>query len=35
MKGGTNFSGSQGGFNMPGRGAVLLANAESSSATFW
>ena len=28
-------SGSQHGFNMPGRGAGLLANSESSSASFW
>ena len=35
MKGGAKFSGPQGGFNMPGRGAGLLANAESSSATSW
>ena len=32
MKGVANFSGSQGVFNMPNRGAGLLANAESSSA---
>ena len=35
MKEGAKFSGSQRGFNMPGRGAGLLANAESSSAIFW
>ena len=35
VKGGAKFSGSQGGFNMPGRGAGLLANAESSSAISW
>ena len=29
MKGGAKRSGSQGGFIMPGRGAGLLANAES------
>ena len=28
-------SGSQRGFNMPGRGAGLVANAESSSAISW
>ena len=35
VKEGAEVSGSQGGFNMPGRGAGLLANAESSSAIFW
>ena len=35
MKGGAKSSGSQGGFNMPGRGAGLLANVESSSAISW
>ena len=35
MKRGATFSGSQGGFNMPGRVAGLLANAKSSSAIFW
>ena len=35
MKEGTKISGSQRGFNMPGRGAGLLANAESSSAVSW
>ena len=34
-KEGAEFSGSQRGFNMPGRGGGLLANAESSSAIFW
>ena len=32
---GAKFSGLQGGFNMPGRGGGLLANAESSSAISW
>ena len=31
-EGGCQISGSQGGFKTPGRGAGLLANAESSSA---
>ena len=35
MKEGAKFSGSQRGFNMPGREADLLANAESSSAISW
>ena len=35
MKEGAKFSGSQRGFNMPDRGAGLLANAESSSAISW
>ena len=35
MKGDAKFSGSQGGFNMPGRGAGLLANEESLSAISW
>ena len=35
MKGGAKFSGSQGGFNMPGRVAGLLADAESSLAISW
>ena len=35
MKEGATFSGSQRGFNMPGRGAGLLANAESLLAISW
>ena len=35
MKGGAKFSGSQGGFNMPGREVGLLANAESLSVISW
>ena len=35
IKGGANFSGSQGGCSMPGRGAGLLENTESSSAISW
>ena len=35
MKGGAKCSGSQGGFNMPGRGAGLLENTKSSSAISW
>ena len=35
MKEGANCFGSQRGLNMPGRGAGLLANAESSSAVSW
>ena len=35
MKGGANISWWQGGFNMPSRGAGLLANAESSSVISW
>ena len=35
VKGGAKVCGSQGGFNMPGRGAGLLSNAESSSAILW
>ena len=35
MKEGGKFFRSQRGFNMPGRGAGLLANAESSSAISW
>ena len=35
MKESSKFSGSQRGFNMPGRGAGLSANAESSPAISW
>ena len=35
MNEGAKFSGSQRGFNMPGREAGLLANAESSLAISW
>ena len=35
MKEGAKFSVSQRGFNMPGRGAGLLANAGSSSTISW
>ena len=35
MKEGAKFSESQCGFNMPGRGAALLANVESLSAISW
>ena len=35
MKGGAKFSGLQGGFTGPGRGAGLLENAGSSSAIYW
>ena len=35
MKEGAKIYGSQRGFTMPGRGAVLLANAESLSAISW
>ena len=34
-KGGAKFSGSQSGFNMPGRRAGSLTNAESSLAISW
>ena len=35
MKEGAKLSGSQRGFNMPGRGASVLAKTESSSAISW
>ena len=35
IKEGSKVSGSQRGFNMTGRGAGLLANAESPSAISW
>ena len=35
MKRGAKFSASEVGFNIPGRGAGFLANAESSSAISW
>ena len=35
MKEGAKFSGSPRGFNIPGGGADLLANAKSSSAISW
>ena len=34
-KGGCQISGSQRGFNMPGRRAGLLANVKSSTAISW
>ena len=35
MKEGAKFPGSLRGFDMPGRGACLLANPESSSSISW